>query len=194
MIDLAPLFVGSLRPSDFSELGLSSRQLHVWTNLTGFQPAERDDGKWRQFSPADVFRLFVLRDLKTATGLAISDHPELVRTIRTDAFFTEALMAWAKGDLPCLVTDLGQHHGLALARELKASDLMQTGRLHCLLPLSPSFEHMAAAIARNGTQEHRMLIHALVIAKPKQAALEAPPVSNQSSAPRPARRGRVLEV
>jgi hypothetical protein len=36
--NLAPLFTPALRHKDFPEVGLSKQKLHVWGDLTGYQP------------------------------------------------------------------------------------------------------------------------------------------------------------
>jgi hypothetical protein len=155
MPDLAPLLLGSLRPSDFPELDLSSRQLHVWTALTGFQPADRDGGKWRRFSPADVFRLSVMRELKGRTGLPITDHLPLVQSIGGEDFFRRSIKLWFSNETPCLITNLTNDHRVMPATEIIPSALLQASTLYCLLNLATSVRLMLIAVARGGAEVQR---------------------------------------
>lgn len=164
-LDHTPMLQGTLRPRDFPELDLSKRQLHVWTGLTGFEPSDREEGKWRRFTPADVLRLAVMRDLKGSTGLAITEHPKLVAFLGLNAFFADTIGIWSDAGTPCLVTDLRADHRLMRAAEVNASTLMLSNLTYCLQPLAPAIQLMALAIARGGTEAQRIAAHAIEVAR-----------------------------
>lgn len=190
---LAPLFGSALRPKDFHELELSKQQLRVWTDLTGFQPEGREEGKWRRFSPADVFRLSVMREIKGRTGLAITEHPALVQAIGANDFFVRAVNLWSAAKAPCLVTDLADDHRVLAAAEVDVPRLLQANTLHCLLDLAPSIRLMRLAVVRGGAEAQRLLCHHLEVARETCAGRPAPVPDAPKPAPRQVRGVRVID-
>lgn len=162
-VDAALLFQASLRPKDFPELGFSAQQLRAWTDMTGYQPAEREGGKWRLFPPADVFRLAVLRELKARTGLAVTDHPTLVATVGADDFVRSAITLWAAAKVPCLVTDLRTDHHILAAAEVDVAALVRGEGLCCAMALTPAIQLMRLAVVRGGTKPQQLQCHALEV-------------------------------
>jgi hypothetical protein len=163
--DPIALFEPTLRPKDFHEVDLSKQQLRIWTDLTGYQPEGREEGKWRRFSPADVFRLAVMRELKGRTGLAITEHPSLVKAIGADDFFHQSVSLWAAAKQACLATDLREDHHVMGAAEVDTPRLLQSATLFCLLDLAPSIRLMRLAVVRGGSEKQRLLCHYLEIAR-----------------------------
>lgn len=194
--DLAILFEPALRPKDFHEVDLSKQQLRVWTDLTGFQPAEREEGKWRKFSPADVLRLSLMRELKGRTGLAITEHPSLVSAIGGDDFVLKGVTLWTSAKRPCLLTDLDADHRLVSALQIDATALLHTSTLWCLLDLAPAINLMRLAVVRGGTDAQRLLCHELEVAREAASFVAPAPARPTASttAPMPVgRKARVLD-
>lgn len=186
-----PLLIPAMRPKDFHEVDLSKQQLRVWTDLTGFQPEGREEGRWRRFSPADVFRLSVMREMKGRTGLAITEHPALVQAIGADDFFLRVMKLWTAAQAPCLVTDLAGDHRVMAAAEVDVPALLQASPLHCLLDLAPAIQLMRLAVVRGGTEEQRLLCHHLEVTRETFTGRPVPVPVPVRNAPKPAsRRGR----
>ncbi len=162
---------GTLQARHFAEIGLSGRQLHVWCELTGFEPQERRAGTWREFSPADVFRLMTMKELKGRTGLAIIDHSSLVGFLGEEMTFFSALRIWLDGLEPVLQTDLDDLHQINPSRNISGSWLFERGPFWCLQSLAASLSLMMAATLRGGSDEQRAYVCEAVADRDHNAVL-----------------------
>ena len=170
-LDTSILERGTLQARHFAEIGLSRRQLHVWSELTGFEPQERRAGTWREFSPADVFRLMTMKELKGRTGLAIIDHSSLVGFLGAEITLLDALRIWRDGLEPVLKTDLDDQHQINPSRNISGSWMLERGPFWCLQSLAASLSLMMAATLRGGSDEQRAFVCEAVADRDHNAVL-----------------------
>ena len=173
---------GTLQARHFAGIGLSRRQLHVWCDKTGFEPRSRDSGRWRRFSPAEVLRLATVRELKGRTGLAITDHRDLIEFVASDdGFLVPTLSLWREGGAPALLTDLESSFEVAPAAFRSIGDLLKRSPFWCALSLRPPIGLMLAAVARGGSTEQRLW--AVRMPEPRVTGIKAEHASEDAYEP-----------
>jgi DNA-binding transcriptional MerR regulator len=162
--DIANFSERSLQTRHLAGLGLSTRQVHVWCEQISLGETGREDGKWRLFSPTDAMLIFIMRDLKARTDVALAKQKDLVAFLKSpDRFVLPALGLWTSAKTPILITDFGSDHGLLGASE--GGIVVAVNRLSPLLVmlnLDPLMERLEASIAAGGTDKQKALMQRML--------------------------------
>ncbi|WNJ99966.1 MerR family transcriptional regulator [Thalassospiraceae bacterium LMO-JJ14] len=148
--NLPPLALATLQPRHFPEIELSGRQLHVWCEITGIKPKSRESGKWRLFSPIDVMRLAVLRELKGRSGFPFSEQSMLLELIGGEQFPDQILKIWRQGSAPFLYSDFSEVHSVGVWEEIGSRARRRAPDFLVALNLDFSIFVMFRAVFRGG--------------------------------------------
>lgn len=150
-----PLLTETLEPRHFAGLGLTRQRLLNWFAITGLEPKRDDLAKHRKFSPANVFSLGTLKELKEPASVSFGDLTALVAYVGSAEVALGAVDMWRGGRYPTLVTDLVNEHALRASEEIPFADLLRRCRQLHLFNLSPIVEVVLEAMLRGGNAEQR---------------------------------------
>ena len=154
----------TLQPRHFAELRLTSRQSHTWALLMGITEEDRSLGEWRAFSPFEVFRLGVVRLMKTPIDFPLNSQISLFEFLALETTCAEALRSWAEGRDGWIVTDLVDTHRFASDPSIETADLLSNEELFSLhiFNLDQAIRWMIEATLEGGTQAQQTLVVRLV--------------------------------
>lgn len=165
--DISTLDARTLSPRHFAEAGVRRHELHVWSELTGFTSKVRSAGKWRRFSPADVFRLSTLDRFKERAQLALSSNEPLLHFLANPEAYAAALRIFATGASPQLLADLCTTFEIVEAWRFDSRRLSSISDFWVALDLSRPVLFSVIAALRGGNADQRDFSRSLVLQSPR---------------------------
>lgn len=166
MTDISTLDARTLSPRHFAEAGVRRHELHVWSDLTGFTSDERSSGKWRRYSPADVFRLSTVDRFKERSQIALAANKALLGFLGNPETYQTALGLFSTGGSPQLITDLLAAFEIAEAWCFDARRLSGVSDFWVALDLSRPVLISVIAALRGGDPKQKDFSRSLVLRSP----------------------------